>query len=238
MYARRLDPSVLAFSLLLYRRPFIYILFSSRFTCYNKNIGTLAPGLAPGLFSHVRFTLCFGTLASTVASPVAFTDSDSAMGYVSFSDRCRLNMRCLVHCDPNCKGDSFPTSLRFLFPPPDSFPTSYMYICIYYDREPGSLRGSSARLCMDNQCNSLPLMCVYYSNFNNPVTLPAYSAVARIQTEDNGQSPPRVRKSLARQNPKLVLCKSAVNEPVSQPICPHETQRKPRNMTADFIHYF
>ena len=160
------------------------------------------------------------------------------MGCAQFHFLTGAGSTCDASSNPNCKGDSFPTSLRFLFPPPDSFPTSYMYICIYYDREPGSLRGSSARLCMDNQCNSLPLMCVYYSNFNNPVTLPAYSAVARIQTEDNGQSPPRVRKSWARENPKLVLCKSPVNEPVSQPICPHETQRKPRNMTADFIHFF
>jgi hypothetical protein len=32
-------------------------------------------------------------------------------------------------------------------------------------------------------------MCVYYSNFDNPVTRPVYSAVARIQTEVNGESP-------------------------------------------------
>ena len=37
MYARRLIPSVLAFSLSLYRHPFIHILFSSLFTSYNKN---------------------------------------------------------------------------------------------------------------------------------------------------------------------------------------------------------
>jgi hypothetical protein len=36
VYARCLDPSVLAFSLSLHRHPFICILFSSRFTCYNK----------------------------------------------------------------------------------------------------------------------------------------------------------------------------------------------------------
>jgi hypothetical protein len=35
-YGRRLDPSVLAFSVSLYRHPFICILFSSRFTPYNK----------------------------------------------------------------------------------------------------------------------------------------------------------------------------------------------------------
>ncbi len=37
MYLRRIDPSVLVFSLSLYRQPFIYILFRSHFTCYNKN---------------------------------------------------------------------------------------------------------------------------------------------------------------------------------------------------------
>ncbi len=37
MYARRLDPSVLAFSLTLYRHPFIYIFVSSRFrSCHSR----------------------------------------------------------------------------------------------------------------------------------------------------------------------------------------------------------
>ena len=36
VYARRLDPSVLAFSLSLYRHPSLCILFDSRFTPYNK----------------------------------------------------------------------------------------------------------------------------------------------------------------------------------------------------------
>ncbi len=36
MYARSLDPSVLVFSLSLYRHPIICILFRSRFTSYNK----------------------------------------------------------------------------------------------------------------------------------------------------------------------------------------------------------
>jgi hypothetical protein len=36
VYERSLDPSVLVFSLSLYRHPFICILFSSRFTSYNK----------------------------------------------------------------------------------------------------------------------------------------------------------------------------------------------------------
>ncbi len=36
MYVRSLDPSVLEFSLSLYRHPIICILFSSRFTSYNK----------------------------------------------------------------------------------------------------------------------------------------------------------------------------------------------------------
>ena len=36
VYARRLDPSVLAFSLSLYQNPSICILFSSRYTSYNK----------------------------------------------------------------------------------------------------------------------------------------------------------------------------------------------------------
>ena len=36
VYVRRLDPSVLAFSLSLYRHPSICILFSSHFTSYNK----------------------------------------------------------------------------------------------------------------------------------------------------------------------------------------------------------
>jgi hypothetical protein len=37
VYARTLDPSVLAISLSLHRHPFTCILFSSRFTCYNKH---------------------------------------------------------------------------------------------------------------------------------------------------------------------------------------------------------
>ena len=36
LYVRQLDPSVLAFGLSLYRHPSICILFSSRFTSYNK----------------------------------------------------------------------------------------------------------------------------------------------------------------------------------------------------------
>jgi hypothetical protein len=36
MYVRRLDPSVLVFSLSLHRHPFLCILFNSRFTSYNK----------------------------------------------------------------------------------------------------------------------------------------------------------------------------------------------------------
>ena len=36
VYARRLDPSVLAFSLSLYRHPIICILYNSRFTSYTK----------------------------------------------------------------------------------------------------------------------------------------------------------------------------------------------------------
>jgi hypothetical protein len=37
VYARRLDSSVLVISLSLHRHPFVCILFSSRFTCYNKS---------------------------------------------------------------------------------------------------------------------------------------------------------------------------------------------------------
>ena len=40
VYVSRLDPSVLAFSLSLYRHPSICILFSSRFTSDNKQIRT------------------------------------------------------------------------------------------------------------------------------------------------------------------------------------------------------
>ena len=36
VYVRRLDPSFLSCTLSLYRYPFIYILFSSHFTSYNK----------------------------------------------------------------------------------------------------------------------------------------------------------------------------------------------------------
>ena len=55
VYARRLDPSVLAFGLSLHRRPYVCILSSSHFIYYNKH--TPAQIQLPRLISTLSITL-------------------------------------------------------------------------------------------------------------------------------------------------------------------------------------
>jgi hypothetical protein len=59
VYVRRLDPSVLEFSLSLHRHPFICILFNFRFTSYNKfnnpdSGSPYLPGCPDDTFSHLH----------------------------------------------------------------------------------------------------------------------------------------------------------------------------------------
>jgi hypothetical protein len=56
VYARSLDPSVLVFSLSLYRYTFICILFRSRFTSYNKQLGDTWCLSVAGGYSPLRST--------------------------------------------------------------------------------------------------------------------------------------------------------------------------------------
>ena len=57
VYARRLDSSVLVISLSFHRHPFVCILFSSRFTCYNNKSGFECTSARHGDTSALTFSL-------------------------------------------------------------------------------------------------------------------------------------------------------------------------------------